>query len=79
MTRAVSPSPAYEENLYGALKDNPYTIRPVFYRHISVEILEEIIGGDPLFRIEGFERSTNYERLKEKPDRDVQAVRESGR
>ncbi len=39
-------------------------VKPAFYNHITIEKLHEIIDGDPLFRIEGFERSTNYERLR---------------
>jgi tryptophan 2-C-methyltransferase len=36
---------------------------PVFYNHVPIEKLKELAGGDPLFKIEGFERTTNYERL----------------
>ena len=50
--------------LFGELEGNPGFIRPVFFSSISVDALKEIAGDDPIFRIEGFERSTNYERLK---------------
>jgi len=50
--------------LFGELEDNPGLIRPVFYSSISTDDLKEIVGDDPIFRIEGFERSTNYERLR---------------
>ena len=65
VTRVVLDSQKYRENLIGAVNDNPDMIRPVFYNHITVDTLRDIIGDDPLFRIEGFERTTNYERLKQ--------------
>ncbi len=40
----------------------PY-LRPVFFNRLPVEQLRELIGADPLFRAEGFQRSTNYQRL----------------
>ena len=39
-------------------------IRPVFYNSITMDMLKELIGDDPLFKIEGFERTSNYERLQ---------------
>lgn len=38
-------------------------LRPVFCQHITVQQLQDIIGDDPRFRIEGFDRRTNYQRL----------------
>ena len=61
---AASADPDQRRFLFGELKDNPECIRPVFYSGISTDTLKEIAGDDPIFRIEGFERSTNYERLK---------------
>jgi tryptophan 2-C-methyltransferase len=49
--------------LKGAFTNNPMMVRPVFYNHITVDMLREIIGEDPLFHIEGFERTSNYERI----------------
>jgi radical SAM superfamily enzyme YgiQ (UPF0313 family) len=66
MTREILASPRYSENLTGSVKDNPGLVRPVFYNHITVDTLREIIGDDPLFRIEGFERTSNYQRVKTK-------------
>ena len=63
VTRKVSRSANHREKLSGELKDNPSFIRPVFYKNITLELLHEIIGEDPLFKIEGFERTSNYERL----------------
>jgi len=63
VARMITGSADYRKHLSVALTDNPHFIRPVFYNHISVDILREIIGDDPLFKIEGFERTSNYERL----------------
>lgn len=64
VARTISLTPLHQQDLCGEVKDNPAYIRPVFYQHISIDTLREITGDDPLFRIEGFERTTNYERLK---------------
>ncbi|HOC91104.1 MAG TPA: cobalamin-dependent protein [bacterium] len=37
---------------------------PVFYNHLPTRRLKEMTADDPLFKIEGFENSSNYERLK---------------
>jgi hypothetical protein len=37
-------------------------VRPVFYNHLTGEKLSGLIAGDPLFRIEGFEKGVNYSR-----------------
>ena len=65
IARKVWNNPSYKIFLTGAVDNNPEMIYPVFYNHLSIEMLQEIIGDDPLFKIEGFERTTNYERLKE--------------
>lgn len=44
--------------------DDPDCIRPVFYNRLTLDKCRELIGGDPLFRIEGLERRSNYERLQ---------------
>jgi len=63
VAQMIINSADYRKHLSGVLTDNPHFIRPVFYNHISVDMLREIIGDDPLFKIEGFERTSNYERL----------------
>ena len=63
VARMINGSADYRKHLLGTVTDNPHFIRPVFYNHISVDMLREIIGDDPLFKIEGFERTSNYERL----------------
>jgi len=63
VTRTILESEDYRQYLLGAVEDNPELVRPVFYRYITVDMLRGMIGDDPLFRIEGFERTSNYQRL----------------
>lgn len=64
VTEKIIGAPEMRAHLSGALESNPNFIRPVFYTHITVDMLREIIGDDPRFHIEGFERTSNYERLR---------------
>ncbi len=64
VTDAILTDRSRRPFLYGAFEDNPDCIRPVFYSHITVDMLREFIGEDPRFHIEGFDRTSNYERLK---------------
>lgn len=43
--------------------DDPDPVKPVYYYGLSLEDCWELTGRDPLFRIEGLERRSNYERL----------------
>ncbi len=68
----VYPGTEFEKEVKGANlslidgdnKSGPSRIAPVFYSKVSTDMLHEMIGGDTLFKIEGFERTSNYERLK---------------
>jgi hypothetical protein len=63
--RLVCGAPSLHGGLLGKLDGNPGLLRPVFYSGIDLESVRKLIGGDPLFKIEGFERSTNYQRLSD--------------
>jgi len=43
--------------------EDPDYVRPVYFSLLTLEDCRELAGGDPLFRIEGLERRSNYERL----------------
>jgi len=45
--------------------DDSLLIKPVFYNHIDTMKLEQLIDGDPLFRIEGIEKGVNYARVRD--------------
>ncbi len=40
------------------------SLLPAFYRHFSDSEILEIIGSDPLFKIEGSEKGVNYQKVK---------------
>jgi hypothetical protein len=63
LTKWVMESPGHRKHLLGAVDDNPDFLKPVFYRWLDTDMLGDLIGGDPLFKIEGFERTSNYERV----------------
>ena len=64
VTRQILSSPGHRRYLLGEVENNPDMIRPVFYNSITMDMLKELVGNDPLFKIEGFERTSNYERLQ---------------
>ncbi len=45
--------------------EDPDFLRPLYYNWLDLERLREMIGEDPLFRVEGLERRSNYERLRD--------------
>lgn len=63
VTKQIISSKQHRENIFGETDGNPDFIRPVFYEWLSADMLRDIIGDDPLFKIEGFERTSNYERI----------------
>ncbi|MBE0426130.1 MAG: cobalamin B12-binding domain-containing protein [Nitrospirae bacterium] len=62
ITNIILGDSKLREHLSGNIDDSTF-IKPVFYNQIGTEKLEQLIGGDPLFRIEGPERSVNYIRV----------------
>ncbi len=63
VTRTVLGSVEHREGLLAPIDDETL-VRPAFFGTVGVEDLREFIDGDPRFRIEGFERTSNYERLR---------------
>jgi len=61
VTAIIMRSEALKAHIIGDFADGSF-IKPVFYNQLSTERLEELIGGDPLFRIEGTEKGVNYSR-----------------
>jgi len=49
--------------LLGATDDRSM-IKPVFYNHVSIERLEELIEGENIFKIAGREKGVNYSHVK---------------
>jgi radical SAM superfamily enzyme YgiQ (UPF0313 family) len=63
ITKIIFQDKFLRKNLTGQVEDDTL-IKPVFYNHVGVERLRELIGGDDLFRIEGLEKEVNYQRLR---------------
>lgn len=61
LSRMFESDPSLASTLIGQ-GDSHGIVRPVFYNRIPLERLREAIGGDGLFRIEGFEKGVNYQR-----------------
>jgi len=62
ITKIIQSDPSLKEFLLGHTEDTT-CIKPVFYNHISTEKLRELIGEDPIFRVEGIEKGVNYLRV----------------
>ncbi len=60
LTRIVEKDPTLKRFLIGSNENGSY-LTPVFYNHVPVERLRELIGKDPLFRIAGAEKIVNYQ------------------
>ncbi|MBW7997377.1 MAG: radical SAM protein [Candidatus Glassbacteria bacterium] len=63
VARKVMSDPRWRTGLLGEVDGNPGLLKPVFYCGIPLEELKGLVGSDPLFKIEGFERSSNYQRF----------------
>lgn len=62
ITRIILNDDTLRKYIFGN-RDDKTLIKPVFYNQISKERLEELIGGDKLFRIEGLNKGVNYSRI----------------
>jgi radical SAM superfamily enzyme YgiQ (UPF0313 family) len=62
ITKIIMKDQSLRKNLTGDIEDSTL-LKPVFYNQISVDRLRELIGGDVMFRVEGFEKGVNYQRL----------------
>ncbi|MEW6201532.1 MAG: radical SAM protein [bacterium] len=58
--------PDLQAHLSDPLPPAPPLEQRVFYNHIDIEQLRDMIGGDAIFKLEGFDPGTNYEVIREK-------------
>ena len=63
LTDRILSDPQLHSALCGTLNPLPDCTQPVFYQRITPQQLRDIIGKDPRFCIEGFDRTNNYQRL----------------
>lgn len=64
ITKTILGSPEHRQYILGDVDASEGLVRPVFYSRFDLDTLRSVIGDDPRFRIEGFERTSNYERLR---------------
>ena len=50
-------------NLSRKLEENDDFLLPIFFNQIDLDYVKGLIGDDNLFKIEGFEKSVNYQRV----------------
>jgi len=62
ITRIILKDPSLKRFLIGSKGNDHSLLAPVFYNHIPVERLRELINKDPLFRIAGAEKVVNYQK-----------------
>jgi hypothetical protein len=62
ITRIIQKDKSLKSHLSGNALEATL-VKPFFYNHVTTEKLSSLIDGDPLFRIEGFEKGVNYGRI----------------
>jgi radical SAM superfamily enzyme YgiQ (UPF0313 family) len=62
ITSVIRKDPTLKDNLLGDVHDSSF-LQPVFYNQVSPERLKELIGNNPLFRVDGLDKKVNYRRL----------------
>lgn len=62
ITEIIMRDGELRKNLSGHIEDRTF-IEPVFYSHVDISRLEKLIRGEKIFRIEGPEKSVNYQRV----------------
>jgi hypothetical protein len=63
VTKEILENPAEIARLSRPLRDNDDCLAPIFYHQLDSQAVREMIREDPLFRIEGFEKTVNYQRI----------------
>jgi len=56
-------SAGFTGKLSRPLKEKEDYLMPIFFNQISLAELRAILGGDPMFKIEGLQKTVNYERV----------------
>jgi radical SAM superfamily enzyme YgiQ (UPF0313 family) len=64
LTRVIAQDPSLHELRFAPSGEKGSLVPPVFYNHVPVERLRELIQGDPRFRIAGQEKVVNYQKAK---------------
>ncbi|MHC1591262.1 MAG: B12-binding domain-containing radical SAM protein, partial [Candidatus Helarchaeales archaeon] len=68
ITRLIKERKDLQDGLSRPLKENENFLEPIFYNGLSIEYVQQLIGDDDIFRIEGLEAGVNYQRINQKKD-----------
>ena len=63
LTKEILENPKEIARLSRPLRSNEDFLLPIFYNQLDLPTVRQLIQGDPLFKIEGFEKTVNYQRL----------------
>ena len=63
LTEEINKSESEQKYLHGELKENDTLLKPVFYRKVTEKELAQFAANDPIFKLEGTEHSSNYQRI----------------
>jgi len=64
ITAPILAEPEHQPYIIGDVAASEGFVLPVYYSRFDLYTLRSVVGDDPRFRIEGFERTSNYERLQ---------------
>ena len=59
----IKEDPSLQKKLNKPYTDNENFLEPIFYNHLSQEIIEELIDQDDLFKIVGITSGVNYQQI----------------
>lgn len=63
LTERIRQAEDEKKYLFGELEDNDLFLRPLFYRRVTEKELAGFASGDKMFKLEGIEQSSNYQRV----------------
>ncbi len=61
--KLIDGDPELKKFLIKTIADDDSFLSPVFYNHISIEKLKELLNGGKMFRIAGEQKGVNYQRV----------------
>jgi radical SAM superfamily enzyme YgiQ (UPF0313 family) len=59
----IKEDPSLQKKLNKPYNDNENFLKPIFYNHLSQEMIEELIDQDDLFKIAGITPGVNYQQI----------------
>ncbi len=63
LTKQILKSKEMRDKLSRRLKETEDFLEPIFFNQFSLAEIQTVIGSDSLYKIEGFQKTVNYERI----------------